>query len=235
MNRRDLLAALAVGLAALGLLARSGSVLPPGLATPLAAAGRVATPAAAVVLALGTAVGAAVLVRWRLGSDTPDPAASFRASPTPDDDRPLLGAEVAAALDRLEERGPGADPADRETVRNAVERAGVTVLARAEGLDRETARARFRRGDWTRDPAVAAFCGAAVEVPLRRRLAEALAPEPRFVGRARRTVDALAAVAEGSQAGGAGPAGRPGSETAAGPDTAPAERTGPATDGGGRR
>lgn len=233
MNRRDLLAGVAVGLAALGLLARSGPVLPPGLGQPLAAVGRVATPGAAVALALGTAVGAAVLVRGRLGTDTQDPVASFRASPTPDDDLPLLGVDVAAALDRIEDRGPGADPADRETVRAAVERAGVTVLSRAEGVDRETARARFRRGDWTRDPAVAAFCGAGVAVPLRRRLQEALAPEPRFVGRARRTIDALAAVAEGSRPGGAGPAGQPGPVEQTGPGSA--GRTGTPGNGGGRR
>jgi hypothetical protein len=206
--KRRALAALAVALAALGLLARSGSVLPPGLTATLAAAGRAATPVAAGALALGTAVGAAALVRGRLGTTAADPAASFRATRTPRDDYPLLGADVTAALDRVAREGPGADPDDRATVQAAVERAGMTVLSQTEGLDAETARRRFRRGEWTRDPAVAAFCGADVQVPLRRRLDEVLAPDPRFVQRARLTVDALATVAETpSNAGAVGAAG----------------------------
>jgi hypothetical protein len=211
VNRARPLAAVAVALAALGLLARSGGVLPPGLTATLATYGRAATPVAAVALAAGTAVGAAALVRGRRAEPV-DPAGDFRARAAPTDDLPLLGAEVAAALDRVAREGPGADPADRETVRAAVERAGVTVIARADGVDRETARARFRRGDWTRDPTVAAFCGD-TEVDLRTRLVEALAPEPRFARRARRTVVALADVADGAA----------GAETA---DTAAAERGG---------
>ncbi|WP_254821178.1 DUF7269 family protein [Haloglomus halophilum] len=219
MSRRAL-AAVALALAALGLLARSGAVLPPGLGATLASVGRAATPVAAGVLALGTAVGAAALVRGRLGTAAVDPAASFRATRTPGDDYPLLGADVAAALDRVAREGPGVAPDDRATVRAAVEHAGVTVLSRAEGLDEGAARSHFRRGEWTRDPAVAAFCGADVQVPLRRRVDEALAAEPRFVQRARLTVDALATVAEAPSnpvgAGGAGSA-RHGVDATSGP------------------
>jgi hypothetical protein len=186
------LAALAAVLAALGLLARSGTVLPPEPAATLATFGRAATPVAAGLLALATLVGAVAAVRGGLGrASWSDPVVAFRGDPAPADDLPLFGAETAAALDRLARDGPGADPADRETVRAAVERAGTTVLAWSEGVDRETARSRYRRGAWTCDPTVAAFCGAAVEVPLRTRIEEALAPEPRFVGRARRTLEEL--------------------------------------------
>jgi len=199
MSRR-LLAALSVTLAGLGLLARSGSVLPPDTAVTLAVVGRATTPTVAAVLVLGTALGAAVLVRGRLDTDDSAPVTAFRPERRVTTDLPLLGADVATALDRIATDGAGADPADRETVRAAVERTGVTVLARAEEIDREAARRRFRRGEWTRDPAVAAFCGAAVEVPLRTRLRELLASDPRFVQRTHRTVAALAAVADGTAA-----------------------------------
>lgn len=194
MNRARVLGVLAAVLAALGLLARSGS-LPPGLADALAPLGAVATPATAALLTVGTLVGAAVAARGR--DDGAAITAAFRGERAPAGDLPLLGAEVAAALDRVADTGPGADPADRATVRAGVERAGERVIARADGIDHEAARTRFRRGDWTRDPAVAAFCGADVTPPLETRVREALASEPRFVRRARRTVDALESYADG--------------------------------------
>lgn len=193
MSRALALGLVAAVLAALGLLARSGS-LPPGLADALAPLGTVATPATAALLTVGTLVGAAVAAR---GRDSRATVAAFRGDPGPGDDLPLLGAAVAAALDRVADTGPGTDPADRETVRAGVERAGVRVIARTDGIDHEAARMRFRRGDWTRDPAVAAFCGADVTPPLETRVREAFAPEPRFVRRARRTVDALESYADG--------------------------------------
>jgi hypothetical protein len=192
MNRPRALGLLAIALATLGLLARNGS-LPPGLTDALAPLGAVATPATAALLTVGTLVGAAAAARGRDGGAA---IVAFRGERGPTADLPLLGAEVAAALDRVADTGPGADPADRETVRAGIERAGVRVIARADGIDREVARARLRRGDWTRDPAVAAFCDAEVTAPLGTRVREALAPEPRFVSRARRTVDALGTYAD---------------------------------------
>jgi hypothetical protein len=187
-----MLGLLAAVLAALGLLARSGS-LPSGLADVLAPLGAVATPATAALLTVGTLVGAAVAARGRDGGAA---IVAFRGGTESVDDLPLLGAEVAAALDRVADTGPGADPADRATVRAGVERAGERVIARADGIDHEAARTRFRRGDWTRDPTVASFCGTDVTPPLETRVREALAPEPRFVRRARRTVDALESYAD---------------------------------------
>jgi len=192
VNRARALALLAGTLAALGLLARAGS-LPAGLVGPLAPFGAVPTPTVAAALTLGTVTAAAVAARHSDGES--DPAGTFRNEPSPET-QPLLGADVAAALDRIADRGPGASPDDRETVRAGIERAGTAVVARVDGLDRDAARARFRRGDWTPDPAVAAFCGADVTVDRRTRVREALGPEPRFVRRARRTVEALAAYAK---------------------------------------
>lgn len=193
MNRAGALGLLATVLAALGLLARNGS-LPAGLVDPLAPIGAVATPATAALLTGGALVGAAVAARGRDSGAAH--TAAFRGERATDD-LPLLGAAVAAALDRVADTGPGADPTGRETVRTGIERAGERVIARADGIDREAARARFRRGDWTRDPAVAAFCDVDATAPLETRVREALAPEPRFVRRARRTVDALENYADG--------------------------------------
>lgn len=198
MNRARALGLLATALAALGLLARNES-LPPGLTDALTPFGAVATPATAAFLTIGTLVGATVAARGRDGGAA---IVAFRGERGSAADLPLLGAEVAAALDRVADTGPGADPADRETVRAGIERAGARVIARADGIDRETARARFRRGDWTRDPAVAAFCDGETTAPLGTRVREALAPEPRFVRRARRTVEALGAYADGQLDGG---------------------------------
>lgn len=186
MNRR--LGTLAAVLVGAGLLARqSPTVLPAGLAARLSVVGRggsLAVAAGLVVLAL---LGAAVALR---GQET---VRGFRSPAAPEDDVPELGAELSAALERAAAAGPGTDPTDRELIHESIERAGTVVIARADGVDWETARRRYWQGQWARDPTVRAFC-TGESPPLALRVREALAPEPPLVRRARLTIAELAAV-----------------------------------------
>jgi hypothetical protein len=171
-----------------------GALVVAGAAVSLApgVGGSVSVPVPAVV-AIGVAVAAAGLVAAAPesppGAGDSGPGASGRdgAGET------RLGSEFEARLDRVaamsstELRYSEEPAALRESVREAT----VAVLARQEGIDRETAADRVASGEWTDDPIAAAFLSASVQAPVAVRVRERLSATPRAVSRTRRTLSVL--------------------------------------------
>jgi hypothetical protein len=113
------------------------------------------------------------------------------ATDPPDDDR--LGAEFDATLARVEtmsavELGRADAP---EVLRRRLRAAAVALVASRRGVDREAAAAVVERGEWTDDPAAAAFLSSSVRAPPSVRWRERWSTTPRAVSRARRTAAAL--------------------------------------------
>lgn len=122
-----------------------------------------------LVLALG-ALGLAVVV-WAVLSlgVAVDPSADEDDGPSQDDpdadrtpgdaDVAVVGAEIEAALDRLDTRDPAADYRNRTTVERPIKRAAVAAVAEREDVSREEAARRVEDGSWTDRPRAAAFVG----------------------------------------------------------------------------
>lgn len=180
--RRDL-AALGAALVVAG----AGLSLSPATAAALSAP---VTPTVLASLGVVVAlVGAAVTAGAAPGGT--EPTRSPDAARGPDED--LLGAEFDATLARVETmsgtelRHADAPAALRERLREAA----VALVASRRGIDRETAADVVERGEWTDDPAAAAFLSASLQAPPSVRWRERWSTTPRAVSRARRTVAAL--------------------------------------------
>lgn len=177
--RRDLAAlgaALVVAGAGLSLYPDSGAAL-----------STIVTPTVLASLGLVVAlVGAAVTAGSAPGGTEPTGA----ARPSTDD---LLGAEFDATLARVETmsavelRADDAPAALREPLREAA----VALVVSRRGIDRETAFDVVERGEWTDDPAAAAFLSTSLRAPPSVRWRERWSTTPRAVSRARRAVAAL--------------------------------------------
>lgn len=131
----------------------------------------------------------------------------------------VAGSGRAAAPDDVESRFPATVPGDefdalladlpqlsvqrrdeeRAAIRERLEALAVAVLI-GRGLDEATARRRLRDGTWTADERAATFFMPAAdrELSLGRRMRDAVGSDLAFIRRARRTVAAIAAHAEGA-------------------------------------
>lgn len=147
------------------------------------------TVAFAVLGVLAGVAGLAVATdRLRGGDATPPPAPPAVRVPGDGFDRRLAALSI---------RDDEAVAAVREDLRAAA----VAALVRRQGHAPADARALVERGDWTDDPAAAAFLAdrdeqAAARLEWVRTLATG---EPRAARRARRAVDAVARVAAGAE------------------------------------
>lgn len=177
-----------------------GAVLGVGLATVVAPDVAALVPVGAAVDALGNdylfvaalgalavgLVGTVLSLRAATGLDQATPPA---AEGVPSGPRP------GEAFDRVVRDGPGLRALlagdERRRARDRLHEAAVRTEMRASNCTRETARERVATGEWTEDPAAAAFLGDEA-TPLRSRLAEALRGNATFRHRARRTADAVA-------------------------------------------
>jgi len=176
-------ALLAVGFASAG----SGLLL---LLTPVRAPfGVPILPTLGLLALAALAVGALVALDRSSGgvetAELPDPSAGVAVPGDAFDDR--LGSVSARR-----------DEADREAIRERLERVAVTVLADATGSDRPTVRQRLADGTWTDDPRASAFFTGRPP-SLRARLRTVVTGESTFVRRARRVVAVLAARTEGER------------------------------------
>lgn len=147
----------------------------------------------------------------------------------------IPGEEFDALLADLPELSVQRRDEERAAIRDRLEALAVAVLV-GRGLDEATARRRLEDGTWTADERAATFFMPAAdrELSLGRRLRDAFGSDLAFTRRARRTVTAIAAHAEGEvpppdETGATAPG--PGRETPDPSDTAVAHA--PAADGGG--
>lgn len=170
-----------------------GALVVTGAAVSLApgVGGSVSVPVPAVV-ALGVAVAVAGVVA--AAPESPPGAGDSGAGPDGDGaGETRLGSEFEATLDRVAAMS-SAELRYREepaALRESVREATVAVLARQEGIDRETAADRVASGEWTDDPVAAAFLSPSVRAPAPVRVRERLSATPRAVSRTRRTLSVL--------------------------------------------
>lgn len=108
-------------------------------------------------------------------------------------DFPAPGTDMDDRLGRLH---PASRTSNEAVVRERLEAAALRVLAR-EGHSHEAARALLDGGEWTDDPAAAAFFAADEEGSTRTWLETAVSDEPVTRRRARRAAIAIADRAEG--------------------------------------
>jgi hypothetical protein len=198
VNRRQVLAAVGVAVAAVGFV---------GLAVPeLAVFGSRSTLALVAALTLIQGVRVA---RERTRTtpelvETDDPETEQDlAAPGDEFDETL--AELAerppeavlAARGQASRRYQGQQSRERELVTDRIEAAAIDALMRRHGWSRERAREAVLTGEWTDDPyAAALFTGEVSGVGLRGRISRALSGERSFQRRVKHAAEAVAEVAE---------------------------------------
>ena len=145
---------------------------------------------AALALLQGLAAAASRIGGDGRTADLPTVEQRFRAT-VPGD---AFGDRLAA----LPERSVSRRDEERAAIRERLEGLAVSVLV-DRGLDEAVARRHLEAGTWTADDAAATFFMPAAdrELSLERRVRDAFGSDVAFVRRARRTVAAIAAHAEG--------------------------------------
>lgn len=197
MTRRRRLAiasVLALAVAALALVLVPGAV-PEGLLGPVAggSSGWVLRAIGVVLLLIA---GGRFLLGVLAGAGSSEESSPMASAPR-DHDRPpgnthgVVGERLDTQLDALASHR---DTARADVLRDELRPLAIELVRRIEDLDRETARRRVERGEWTDDPRASAFFATEpVAIPLRIRILDRLADEPRCYRQAVHAIDAMAA------------------------------------------
>jgi hypothetical protein len=145
---------------------------------------------AALALLQGLAAAASRIGGDGRAADLPAVEQRFRATVPGDAFEDRLAALPEHSVSRRDE--------ERAAIRERLEGLAVSVLV-DRGLDEAAARRHLEAGTWTTDDAAAIFFMPAADrgLSLERRVRDALGPDVAFVRRARRTVAAITAHAEG--------------------------------------